>query len=210
MTDIERNCLDILSAPESVLENDRDVESLNSYYVTKLEIQEKQAVIQSTGKHIDTNRAYYGPIAEHATNLFRTTSLLTKVNAMYQYSLDWFGTIYVHSIDNSEKFDNISMRIAEIKGHFIFSLFVNVCQGLYDADKRIFAFLLAKNSVEVNQELFIAFLNAGSMNVEWHHGKDRVEEAVEMYVHMKRSFSAPLFIQIPILLIPGCRRCPVE
>lgn len=66
--------LDILSLDVCVLENERDVESLNSYYVTKLEIQEKQAVIQSTRNHIDNNRFGYFPIAKHATEHFMITS----------------------------------------------------------------------------------------------------------------------------------------
>lgn len=75
LNDIERNVLDILSLDVSVLENERDVESLNSYYVTKLEIQEKQSVIQSTRNHIDNQRFGYFPIAKHATSLFVITSM---------------------------------------------------------------------------------------------------------------------------------------
>lgn len=74
LNDIERNVLDILSLEVSVLENERDVESLNSYYVTKLEIQEKQSVIHSTRTHIDNQRFAYFPIAKHATELFQITS----------------------------------------------------------------------------------------------------------------------------------------
>lgn len=70
LNDIERNVLDILSLEDSVLENERDVESLNSYYVTKLEIIEKQGVIMSTRKHIDNQRFAYMPIAKHATEIF--------------------------------------------------------------------------------------------------------------------------------------------
>lgn len=73
LNDIERNVLDILSLDVSVLENERDVESLNSYYVTKLEIQEKQGVISSTRNHIDNQRFGYLPIAKHATELFLIT-----------------------------------------------------------------------------------------------------------------------------------------
>lgn len=73
LNDIERIVLDILSLDVSVLENERDVESLNSYYVTKLEIQEKQGVISSTRNHIDNQRFGYHPIAKHATELFLIT-----------------------------------------------------------------------------------------------------------------------------------------
>lgn len=77
---------------------------------------------------------------------------------MYQYSLDWCGGIYMNSIDNSEKFDNIATRINEIKTHFTFNLFENICQGLLDDDKWLFAFLLATNTLRVDEEQFMTFL----------------------------------------------------
>lgn len=87
LNDIDRNVLDILSLEDSVLENERDVESLNSYFVTKLEIQEKQGVIMSTRNHIDNQRFAYLPIAKHATELFliiggilENTKRILKIN----------------------------------------------------------------------------------------------------------------------------------
>lgn len=79
---------------------------------------------------------------------------------MYHYSLEWTGQIYMSSIDNSEKFDNISTRISEIKAHFTFNLFENVCQGLLEEDRWIFAFLLAQKAVLVSDDLLMTFLKA--------------------------------------------------
>lgn len=182
-----------------MLENERDVESLNSYYVTKLEIQEKQTVIMSTRNHIDNQRFAYLPIAKHATELFLITgrdSLATifrvinlfclfsdrlrKINTMYQCSLDWCGSIYMISIDNSEKFDNIGTRINEIKNHFTSSLFENICQGLLEEDKGLLAFLLALNASEVNEEQFMDFLKLPALKDK--DNQMMLEEGNEMWV----------------------------
>ena len=85
---------------------------------------------------------------------------------MYHFSLDWCGSIYMTSIDNSEKFDNINTRINEIKNHFTISLFENICQGLLEEDKRLLAFLLALNAANVQEDQLMIFLKAPAVRDE--------------------------------------------
>lgn len=91
---------------------------------------------------------------------------LRLINSIYQFSLDWCGSIYMISIDNSEKFDNIATRINEIKNHFTISLFENTCQGLLDDDKGVLAFLLATNALKVDEKHFMEFLKLPAMEKE--------------------------------------------
>lgn len=82
------------------------------------------------------------------------------------------------TIDNSEKFDNIATRINEIKNHFTLSLFENVCQGLFEADKGLFSFLLAVNAAKIPEAEFMQFLQMKALKMG--DQKKMIEQAKEM------------------------------
>lgn len=95
----------------------------------------------------------------------RCPDQLRLINQMYQFSLDWCGAIYMSSIDNSEKFDNIATRINEIKSHFTINLLESVCQGLFEDDKGLLAFLFAVNAANVTEKEFMLFLKSNGLKV---------------------------------------------
>lgn len=99
---------------------------------------------------------------------------------MYQFSLEWCGAIYMTSIDNSEKFDNITTRINEMKSHFTINLFENICQGLWEVDKGLLAFLIACNALKVDEEQFMRFLKLPAIVDE--DQENMLKEAKEMWV----------------------------
>lgn len=69
-----------------------------------------QAVAEETEAKIDETRMRYTPIAIHSTVLFFSIADLANIEPMYQYSLAWFINLFVSSIDNSEKSDDIDQR----------------------------------------------------------------------------------------------------
>lgn len=94
----------------------------------------------------------------------------------------------MNSIDISEKFDNIGTRINEIKSHFTFNLFENVCQGLLEDDKLLFAFLLATNALQVKDDEFMKFLQVPALKFNLLCEEERtknLEEAAQMLEDQK-------------------------
>eukprot|EP00061_Rhincodon_typus_P016594 g44895.t1 len=108
LKEIEDKILEILSSSEgNILEDETAIKVLSSSKVLANEITQKQAVAEETEKKIDTTRMGYRPIAVHSSILFFSIADLGNIEPMYQYSLNWFINLFVMSIENSEKSDDL-------------------------------------------------------------------------------------------------------
>ncbi|KAL3881803.1 hypothetical protein ACJMK2_028195, partial [Sinanodonta woodiana] len=165
LKEIEDKILMRLSSSEGSPVDDIDlIQTLEASKIKSQEIQAKVLVAEQTEKDIDQTRSQYIPVAVSTQILFFCVADMANIDPMYQYSLEWFITIFLNGIANAERADNIPQRVENINNYFTFSLYSNVCRSLFEKHKLMFAFLLCARIKQFNNQIDMSewrFLLAG-------------------------------------------------
>ena len=67
---------------------------------------------------------------------------MANIGEMYQYSLQWFTSLFIRGITDSTKSDDIDIRLRNIIEHYTFFLYTMVCRSTFENDKLLFSFLI--------------------------------------------------------------------
>ncbi|KAJ1529234.1 hypothetical protein ONE63_006036 [Megalurothrips usitatus] len=143
LKEIEDRTLELLSASDGSPVDDIDlILSLEASKQKSEEILAKVEASEETKREIEATRVGYLPVANRAQILYFCLYDLSRLDPMYQYSLEWFTAIFVASVRGSPKEDSLERRIRAVNDAFTFSLYGNVCRSLFERHKLWFGVLL--------------------------------------------------------------------
>jgi dynein heavy chain len=159
--EIQDRILKLLSeAQGDILEDETLIGVLADSKVRDGEIKKALAEAEIVTKEIDETRKGYIPVAFRASLLYFCIANLNLIDPMYQYSLQWFVSLFIGGIAKSEASTEIEERIENLNNYFTRSLYENICRSLFENHKMLFSLLLAVN-ILLGDDKVTAF--------EWRH-----------------------------------------
>ncbi|KAF5830265.1 dynein heavy chain, N-terminal region 2-domain-containing protein [Dunaliella salina] len=169
LKEIEDRILHVLSSSQgNILEDATAIQILSEAKTVSNDITEKEVVASQTQQEIDSARVVYKPCGMFNAVLFFCIRDMVGIDPMYQYSLAWFIQLFIRSITASDKSSDLEERLKAINGHFMYSLYLNICRSLFEKDKLLFAFLLCARVMLSKKEMdgsLYQFLLTGGVGV---------------------------------------------
>ncbi|RHY32696.1 hypothetical protein DYB32_002341, partial [Aphanomyces invadans] len=148
LVDLENEILRLLSnAKGSLLDDESLVNTLNASKVTSEEVSSQLVISEETEKKIDAARMGYVAVAVRSSTLYFVLNDMTKVDPMYQFSLDSYVDLFKESIAKSRSSrqtltltDDLSERINAINDYHTYAVYAYACRGLFERHKLLFSF----------------------------------------------------------------------
>ncbi len=156
LKDLEDKILKLVSeAGEDILEDEELIITLDQSKQTSIAINERMIEAEQTAKLINQNRESYRSVARRGSILYFVIADLALIDPMYQYSLEFFSRLFNRRLDKSEKSDQLEERLQILIKDVTESFFTNICRGLFEKDKLLYAFLNASSILKRSGEISI-------------------------------------------------------
>ena len=168
LVELEDKILFMLANAEgSLLDNEELVLTLQSSKTTSIEVTQQLAISEQTEKKIDAAREGYRPSAYRASILYFLLADLSRVDPMYQFSLDSYVSLFNISLDKSARSDDLLERIKSLNDYHTYFVYRSTCRALFEAHKLLFAFQICakilQGSGKMDMNEYDFFLRGGQV-----------------------------------------------
>lgn len=91
---------------------------------------------------------------------------IALIDPMYQYSLDFFGKLFNRRLDKSKKSEELDERLEILLADLTESFYTNICRGLFEAHKLLYAYLnataIAKRAGDISAREWHCYLRGST------------------------------------------------
>lgn len=148
LLDIENEILQLLAnASGNILDDEELIVVLAKSNTTSATINARLAEAEITSNEINETREKYRTIATRGSIIYFVVSNLSLLDPMYQFSLLYYKDIFTQRLQKTEKRTNLEERLELLIDDITKKIFSNVCRGLFEKDKLLFAFIMG---VQIN------------------------------------------------------------
>ena len=94
----------------NILDDEEIIITLGTSRITSETVNKRMAEAKITNLNITKTRNQYKPVSARGTILYFAIVDLAKIDPMYQYSLEFFITLFKKRLENSEKSEDLQER----------------------------------------------------------------------------------------------------
>jgi dynein heavy chain, axonemal len=146
LLEIEEQILSMLAAASgNILDDEELINALARSKKTSLAINNRLLEAEQTTKEIEASREGYRCVATRGSVIYFVVANLALIDPMYQYSLQYYKGLFVSRLQKTEKKELLKERLDLLIEDITISIYNNVCRGLFEKDKLLFAFMMAAN-----------------------------------------------------------------
>ncbi|XP_071441594.1 dynein axonemal heavy chain 10 [Hetaerina americana] len=153
----------------NMLDNVELISTLEETKTKATEVSEKLELAAITAKDIDVLREQYRPVATRGAILFFVLSETASVNPMYQYSLDSYLEVFIHSLKKALPDTYLLNRLENITETLTKQVYEYGCTGLFERHKLLFSFQIAtklESSLKNLTPQEVAFFIKGNVSLD--------------------------------------------
>ncbi|XP_050530853.1 dynein axonemal heavy chain 6 [Daktulosphaira vitifoliae] len=129
----------------NILDDEELIETLNNSKETSIIIASRLIDAKETDNSISAAREKYRPIAKRGSCLYFVVAQLSEIDSMYQFSLNYFISIFCNVIKNSNKSMRVELKLPIMIDEITKAIYINVSKGLFERHKLVFSFLISVN-----------------------------------------------------------------